>query len=162
MSTRAQRLIARQMHRDGTGDAQEVNSDLGRINYPIALLEAHELEPIDKQGKLTQQDWRTLAHVLVKRAKEYARSFTKVDAADMHHILQMAGIAYDKAYKGSVDTGKGPAHVLIQLFGASGVGESIARNLTAMVPTQRIDDAEVVEAEGHSDVTGTPPPTPSQ
>ncbi len=112
----------------------------GKPNFPIALLDAHETQPIETQAKVAQQDWRTIAFVLAQRAKNYARSFVKADAPRMHAIVQAAGIAYDKAYKGGIDIGRGPRHVLITLFGASGAGEAIARNLTKMIPIAKVVD----------------------
>ena len=98
-------------------------------------------QAIDKQAKLTQAEWRTCAYVLVKRANEYARSFTKKEAGDIRHLMTAAGIAYDKVFKPAGDEGvRGPAHVLIGLFGTSGVGEAIAHNLSAMIPKAKVID----------------------
>ena len=109
----------------------------GKPNYDLAVVAEHMAQPVDKQQKLSAQDWRAVAHILVNRAKKYALSFTKSDAANMHHMIQSAGIAYDKAYKGTDGDQRGPAHVLIQLFGASGIGEKMAQNLQRMIPSQR-------------------------
>ncbi len=124
-------------HLDGITD--------GHPKYPVALIDAHEAQPIETQSKVAQQDWRTIAFILAQRAKKYARSFSKGDASKMHSIVQAASIAYDRAYKGQLDSNRGPAHVLIALFGQSNAGEKIAHNLTKMIPTCRVIDATPVE-----------------
>ena len=123
------------------------DTSVGHPAYPVAKVDAHALQPIDTQGKETQQDWRSLAHVLVKRALQYSRSFSKVDARKMQAIIHMASEANQQAYARGAEYGsRGPQHVLIALFGASGAGESIARNLQAMLPTIRTTDG-IVDAE---------------
>ena len=131
-----------------------VPNPAGNPAYDLALVKDHIAQPIDKQQKLTAQDWRAVAHVLVNRAKKFSLSFNKSDAANMHHVIQSAGIAYDKAYKGADGDARGPAHVLIQLFGASGVGEAMARNLQRMIPSQRTITVTPID--------GDEPPTPQK
>ncbi len=73
---------------------------------------------------------------------EVLESKEKVGPVALNTVL---GTAWDKRY------GKEPAPVLsaqnflINLFGASGVGERIAANLTAMIPTVRVIDATAVD-----------------
>ena len=117
----------------------------GNLAYPIAKVQAHAIQPIDKQASDTHQTLRSMAHVLAKRCLKYSLSVSKTDATKLHALAQTMGIAYDRAYHGASDTGRGPQHVLIQLFGASGAGQQIARNLTAMVPQVDVVDATVVE-----------------
>ena len=136
-----------------------VPNPAGNPAYDLALVKDHIAQPIDKQQKLTAQDWRAVAHVLVNRAKKFSLSFNKSDAANMHHVIQSAGIAYDKAYKGADGDQRGPAHVLIQLFGASDVGVKMARNLQRMIPTARVVDGTATPADHQGDTTLLPPPT---
>ena len=135
--------------------SHQIESTEGHPSFPLAQVQDHEAQPIDSQGKETQQLWRTIAFIMASRAKRYARSFSKGDAGRIHNIIQAASGAYDRAYKGSVDSARGPQHVLIQLFGASGAGTSIARNLTSMIPDVHIVDGDVVSDR---DIPASPAP----
>ena len=78
---------------------------------------AHEIaefdtQPVDIKHKLTQDQWRTMAWVLARRAAKLARSMTKKDAGRVQQAVTAAGIAYDKLYKGAGDAERGPAQVL--------------------------------------------------
>ena len=140
-------------HQNVTGPPLHVE---GNPKYDLQVVAEHISQPIDNQQKLAAQDWRAVAHVLVNRAKKYALSCSKADAANMHHMIQSAGIAYDKAYKGADGDQRGPAHVLIQLFGASGVGEAMARNLQRMIPSQRTITVTPIDSTDEPTPTKTP------
>ena len=144
--------VSKRPHPDTTANLPSIST--GKPNYDIELVSEHMAQSVDKQQKLTAADWRAVSHILVNRAKKYALSFTKSDAANMHHIIQSAGIAHDKAYKGADGDQRGPAHVLIQLFGASDVGVKMARNLQRMIPQQRTITVTPIE--------GSEPPTPQK
>ena len=124
-------------------DSPQTGITPGSPAYPVAKVEAHALEPIERQAKLTQQVWRSIAHVTAKRALHWSRSFSKVDARKMQAIVHMAAESHATAYgKGTEQGSRGPAHVLIQLFGQSSAGERIAANLTRMIPTAKVVDEE--------------------
>ena len=125
--------------------SHQVESTEGHPKYPVALVKEHASQSIVKQAEDIQQALRSLTYVMVERCKKYALSLSKSDATKFHALMQSMGIAYDRAYKGDTVGGRGPQHILIQLFGQSGAGEQIARNLTAMVPQVDIVDATVVD-----------------
>ena len=125
--------------------------------FPIAKVQAYEAQTIATQGEVVQQSMRTLAYVLTEKARKFASRFTHAESTKLHQLMQSVGLAYDKAFRGSVETARGPQHILIQLFGNSGAGTQIARNLTAMLPTVDVVDAEVVADECDND-TSTPSP----
>ena len=137
--------------------SHQVESTEGHPKYPVALVEEHASQPITKQAELIQQALRSLTYVMVERCKKYALSLSKSDATKFHSLMQSMGIAYDRAYKGDVHTGRGPQHVLIQLFGASGAGTTIARNLTAMIPQLHQTDGRGAPEQHQNDVIDVTP-----
>ena len=138
-----------------TPDNNLPTTSVGHPAYPIAKVEEHAIQPIDKQASETHQTLRSMAHVLAQRCLKYSLSVSKSDATKLHALAQTMNIAYQAAYHGVAEGSKAPQHVLIALFGNSGAGESIARNLQRMLPTLRTPDG-IVDAEH------TPVVTPDQ
>ena len=117
----------------------------GYRSFPIAKIDAYETQPTVKQGEVVQQTMRTLAYVLSERAKKLSLRVAKGDMTKLLALMQSLGGAYDRAFRDNEMGARGPQHILIQLFGQSGAGHNIARNLTAMIPQVDVVDAEVVD-----------------
>ncbi len=67
------------------------------------------------------------------------------------------GTAWDKRYGKEPAPGLSAQNLLINLFGASGVGEQIAKNLTAMIPQVKVIDATAVDVtDDEKDATPGP------
>ena len=84
-----------------------------------------------------------------ERLVEVLESKEKIGPVALNTVM---GTAWDKRYGKEHTSAQSPAHVLIQLFGRSGVGEKIARNLTAMIPDVKViespaSDTTVIEGE---------------
>ena len=129
----------------------------GHPAYPLAKVQAHALQPIDKQASDTHQALRSMADVLAKRCLRYSLSVSKKDARNLHALAQTMNIAYQAAYHGADNNTRGPQHVLIQLFGSSGAGVAIARNLQSMLPVVEgeIVDTQPVPPQGGDDTSST-------
>ncbi len=72
-----------------------------------------------------------------ERLVEVLESKEKVGPVALNTVL---GTAWDKRYGKEVHGALSPANLLINLFGASGVGAAIARNLSAGIPTATVID----------------------
>jgi len=76
-----------------------------------------------------------------ERLVEVLESKEKIGPVALNTVM---GTAWDKRYGKEHAGALSPANVLIQLFGRSGVGEKIARNLTAMLPDVKVIEGEVI------------------
>ncbi len=77
-----------------------------------------------------------------ERLVEVLESKEKIGPVALNTVM---GTAWDKRYGKEHTPGLSPQNLLINLFGASGVGEKIAANLTAMIPQVKVIDATAVD-----------------
>ncbi len=112
--------------------------------------------PVDSTRTKKDRDasMEKIIDLSAERLVEVLESKEKVGPVALNTVL---GTAWDKRY------GKEPAPVLsaqnllINLFGASGVGEQIAANLTAMIPKAEVIDATAVDVpDDEKDATPGP------
>ncbi len=87
-----------------------------------------------------------------ERLVEVLESKEKIGPVALNTVL---GTAWDKRYGKEHTSAVSPQNLLINLFGASGVGERIAANLTAMLPKAKVVDATAVDVT--DDKKDTPP-----
>ncbi len=89
-----------------------------------------------------------------ERLVEVLESKEKVGPVALNTVL---GTAWDKRYGKEPARGPSPQNLLINLFGASGIGEQIAANLTAMIPKVKVVDATAVDVtDDEKDTTPGP------
>ena len=89
-----------------------------------------------------------------ERLVEVLESKEKIGPVALNTVL---GTAWDKRYGKEPARGPAPQNLLINLFGASGVGEHIAKNLTAMIPQAKVIDATAVDVtDDEKDTTPGP------
>ncbi len=77
-----------------------------------------------------------------ERLVEVLESKEKIGPVALNTVM---GTAWDKRYGKEHTPTVSPQNLLINLFGASGVGEQIAANLTAMLPKAKVVDATAVD-----------------
>jgi len=77
-----------------------------------------------------------------ERLVEVLESKEKIGPVALNTVM---GTAWDKRYGKEHAGALSPANILINLFGASGAGERIAANLTAMLPKAKVIDATAVD-----------------
>ena len=89
-----------------------------------------------------------------ERLVEVLESKEKIGPVALNTVM---GTAWDKRYGKEPARGPSPQNLLINLFGASGVGEHIAKNLTAMIPQAKVIDATAVDVtDDEKDTTPGP------
>jgi len=89
-----------------------------------------------------------------ERLVEVLESKEKIGPVALNTVM---GTAWDKRYGKEPARGPSPQNLLINLFGASGVGEQIAANLTAMLPKVKVIDATAVDVtDDEKDATPGP------
>ncbi len=89
-----------------------------------------------------------------ERLVEVLESKEKIGPVALNTVM---GTAWDKRYGKEPARGPSPQNLLINLFGASGVGEQIAKNLTAMIPQAKVIDATAVDVtDDEKDTTPGP------
>ncbi len=77
-----------------------------------------------------------------ERLVDVLESKEKIGPVALNTVM---GTAWDKRYGKEHTSGLSPQNLLINLFGASGVGEQMAANLTAMLPKAKVIDATAVD-----------------
>ncbi len=89
-----------------------------------------------------------------ERLVEVLESKEKIGPVALNTVM---GTAWDKRYGKEPARGPSPQNLLINLFGASGVGEQIAKNLTHMLPKAKVIDATAVDVtDDEKDATPGP------
>ncbi len=109
---------------------------------------------VEKTKKDRDANMEKIIDLSSERLVEVLESKEKIGPVALNTVL---GTAWDKRYGKEHTPAVSPQNLLINLFGASGVGEQIAANLTAMVPKAKVVDATAVDVtDDEKDATPGP------
>jgi hypothetical protein len=118
----------------------------GMDNTPFIVdpvdFDAFKAMPIPRKGAYLREEFAQVSYLVLKRAKQFAPSVSKIDFGKLTMLMSSAGIAYDKVVPKGESLGVAIQVNLFKGLPLPSVGSVLGSDSAAAAPQQGMDTGE--------------------